>query len=217
MLRDLARRSSLPLCIIGDFNDIMVEEEKKGWCRQPRKLLDGFTDAINDCQLIDLGFTGSMFTWERSPGTRRWVQDRLDRGLANNLWKSMFPRAEFTVMDVTTSDHLPLSLQLNRTMYVPKVHRFRFENMWLKEKDCLHIIQQSWLEMSAYSISEKIHYCCVKLEEWGGGMTKEFKEKIREYKKRLKHLRSRGDRYGVNQYNEVRENYLKLLERQEIY
>lgn len=32
MLRDLAGKSSLPWCIIGDFNDIMAVEEKRGVC-----------------------------------------------------------------------------------------------------------------------------------------------------------------------------------------
>lgn len=174
-------RSSLPWCIVGDFNDIMVADEKYGRCTHHRKFLHGFTDAINDCQLMDLGFIGNMFTWERSKGTARWVQERLDRGLANRQWKDMFPLAEVTELDVSTSDHLPLNLQLNRKIYVPKTHRFLFENMWPKEKDCLHIIQQCWLEMVGYSITDKIQYCCLKLEEWGGGMVKDFKVKIREY------------------------------------
>lgn len=141
ILRDLASRSSLPWCIIGDFNDIMVASEKKGGGVHPRRLLDGFTDAINDCQLIDIGYTGNMFTWEHSRGSSGWIQERLDRGLATKQWREMFPQAEITVPDVSSSDHLPLSLQLNRTMYVPKTHRFIFEHMWLKEKDSIHIIQ----------------------------------------------------------------------------
>lgn len=70
----------------------------------------------------------------------------------------MFPAAEVTVLDVSTSDHLPLSLQLNKKMYVPKTHRFRFESMWVKEKDCLHIIQSCWLEMAGRDITDKIEY-----------------------------------------------------------
>ena len=165
MLRDLAGRSTLPWCIIGDFNDMMVAEEKIGGCAQPRRLLDGFTDCIHDCQLMDLGFVGNEFTWERERGSDRWIQERLDRGLATREWKDLFPRAEVIVLDVSTSDHLPLNLQLNRKIFVPKSHRFRFENMWLKEKDCLHIVQSCWREMANQSIMHKIDYCCLKLEE----------------------------------------------------
>lgn len=69
------------------------------------------------------------------------MQERLDKGLANKQWRDRFPLAEVTVLDITTSDHLTLNLQLNKKIYVPKTHRFRFESMWVKEKDCLHFIQ----------------------------------------------------------------------------
>lgn len=72
----------------------MVADEKLGGCAQPRRLLEGFTAAIEDCQLLDLGFKGNMFTWERSRGSQRWVQERLDRGLANKQWTEMFPLAK---------------------------------------------------------------------------------------------------------------------------
>lgn len=83
ILRELYRRSTLPWCIIGDFNDLMATEEKQGRVVHPRRLLQGFTDVVNDCQLLDLGFNGNMFTWERSRGNEGWIQERLDRGLAN--------------------------------------------------------------------------------------------------------------------------------------
>lgn len=166
---------------------------------------------------MDLGLKGNKFTWERSRGTAKWIQEQLDQGMANRQWKEMFPSADITVIDVSTSDHLPLSLQLNKKMYAPKTHRFRFENMWLKEKDCLNIIHMCWSSMAGHSIMEKIQFCCLKLEEWGGGTVKEFRTKIKEYKWRLKRMRSRRDEMGVREYNETREAYLKLLERHEIY
>lgn len=46
-------------------------------------------------------------------------------------------------------------------------------------------------------------------------MVKEFKVKIKDYKQKLKKLRLRKDRHGMNQYNEARWAYLKLLEKKE--
>lgn len=165
IIRDLAGRSSLPWCIIGGFNDMMLMEEKQGGSAHPRRLIDGFVETVNDCQLMDMGFNGNMFTWERARGTPRWMQERLDRGLVNKQWKDMFPFADITVMDVSSSDHLPLYLQLNRKMYALRTHRFRFGNMWVKEKECLNIIQLCWSKMRDHSITDKIQYCWLKLEE----------------------------------------------------
>ncbi|XP_074322749.1 uncharacterized protein LOC141659720 [Apium graveolens] len=73
------------------------------------------------------------------------------------------------VLDVTTSDHLPLILQLNSQVYMPKSRRFKFENIWIRDVECLNLIQNSWNTPDEGSILEKIEYCCLKLEEWGGG------------------------------------------------
>lgn len=146
----------------------MVADEKQGGRPHPRALLEGFTEVVNECQLLGLGYTGTKFTWEKSRGTERWIQERLDRGLANQQCRDLFPAAE-TVLEVTTSDHLPLSLQLNKQIYVPRRPRFRFENMWIRDKDYLSIIQECWNAMNGNDIMEKIQYCCFKLEEWGGG------------------------------------------------
>ncbi|KAK1354012.1 hypothetical protein POM88_047268 [Heracleum sosnowskyi] len=143
MLRELASRSNLPWCVIGDFNDMMFVNEKRGGRVQPRWLLDGFSEAVNACGLVDLGFKGCEFTWERSRGNTEWVQERLDRGLANKGWRSLFPEAEVQVLEVSTSDHLPLLLQLKRMVYVKKKKRFRFENMWIQEEECYSLIYNS--------------------------------------------------------------------------
>lgn len=106
LLKNLAGRSLLPWCIIGDYNDIVNGEEKNGRVSHPRYLCEGFANAITDCNLSDLGFRGERFTWERGRGSSTWVQERLDRGLATQSWKDLFPRAEIQVLEVSTSDHL---------------------------------------------------------------------------------------------------------------
>lgn len=120
LIRNLSTVSRLPWCIIGDFNDMSSMEEKRGGNRQPRALLTGFSETILECGLEDLGFRGDIFTWERARGTERWVQERLDRGLSMKKWREMFPAAEVHIHEVSTSDHLPLFLQLNRQVYPQK-------------------------------------------------------------------------------------------------
>ncbi|XP_074351625.1 uncharacterized protein LOC141690750 [Apium graveolens] len=129
----------------------------------------------------------------------------------------MFPLAEVHVLEVATSDHLPLNLQLNRKVYVPWSKRFKFENVWLKEKDCLWVVQDSWETADRREILDKISYCCLKLDEWGGGLSQEYKRNLIRCRAQLRKLRSRRDRHGIQVYNEVRWEYLNLLEKQETY
>lgn len=197
MLRGLAEKSQLPWCVIGDFNDMVDECEKRRRRRQPRALLQGFADAIHDCKLLDLGYEGEKFTWERSRGTERWVQCRLDRGLATQEWIDMFPSTVIKVGEVTTSDHLPLFLDLCRRVYVQKGKRFRFENVWIREKECYSLINNCLNGEGLVDIMEKLALCGVKLEEWGGGMVKEMRESLTACRKKMQKLRSRRDAHGV--------------------
>lgn len=64
MLRALAVRSSLSWCTIGNFNDLIMAIGKRGERNHPRNLLQGFSYAIVDCGLHDVGFQGEQFTWE---------------------------------------------------------------------------------------------------------------------------------------------------------
>lgn len=169
LIRNLAAKSDLPWCIIGDFNDLMFAGEKRGGREHPRNLLAGFEETVRDCNLMDLGFVEERYTWEKSRGKENWIQERLDRGLATQQWRNLFPLAEVQVLDVATSDHLPLYLHLNRKVYAPRSKRFKFENVWIKEKDCFRVVKDSWEIGNDREILDKISYCCLKLDEWGGG------------------------------------------------
>ncbi|KAM6580301.1 hypothetical protein CsatA_004075 [Cannabis sativa] len=74
LLRTMATESNLPWCIIGDFNNILSNEDKKGGRPYPSSLLWGFQATIQDCNLIDLELKGYPYTWERSIGTANAVE-----------------------------------------------------------------------------------------------------------------------------------------------
>ncbi|KAL8128213.1 hypothetical protein AgCh_014971 [Apium graveolens] len=215
LIRNLSHASELPWCIIGDFNDMLCVGEKRGGRVHPRHLMEGFRKTIEDCNLLDLGYQGEWFIWEKSRGTVRWMQERLDRGLANKEWMEL--SATVQVMEVSTSDHLPLYLTLNRQVYIPKAHRFRFENMWIKEDECRNLVLDCWNGIEGFNIIEKMALVCAKLEEWGGGMIKEMRIQIQNCKKDLRKYRSRRDVEGIQKYNKVMWEFMRLLEKQEIY
>lgn len=89
--------------------------------------------------------------------------------------------------------------------------------MWLKERECASLVRKSWLSTSGQDILERINTCCLRLSEWGGGLNQEYKQHLADYRVKLRKLRSRRDRNGIQQYNETRYHFLKLLERQETY
>lgn len=77
-LEQLSGKMDLPLVIMGDFNEIMHEGEKMGGNQRLASQMRHFCDVINRCNLRDLGYIGSDFTWCRRWGSRGWIRERLD-------------------------------------------------------------------------------------------------------------------------------------------
>lgn len=85
--------------------------------------------------------------------------------MENVDWLNLFPSAMIKVLEVSSYDHLLLYLMLNRQVYVPKVKRFPFENMWIKEDKCRNIVLDCWNRMDVPNIVDKMLWVCLKLEE----------------------------------------------------
>ena len=90
MLRMLSSKPKLLWCCFGDFNELLKVEEKKGGVPRSHYLMQMFREALDQCDFVDLGFSGPTFTWHG----RRWgelIWERLDRGVANYEWLTQFP------------------------------------------------------------------------------------------------------------------------------
>ena len=67
-LQNLAVNISLPWLLLGDFNDMISEEEKLGGLPVNRTRMMAFRNCLDNYGLMDLGFHGPRFTWtNKSP------------------------------------------------------------------------------------------------------------------------------------------------------
>ena len=48
---------------MGDFNEIVTDDEKLGGYEQSRRLMEDFREAPDSYGLEDLGFLGPAYTW----------------------------------------------------------------------------------------------------------------------------------------------------------
>lgn len=53
----------LPWCILGDFNELLYQSDKRGKHIHPEYLLEGFRKAIEDSMLTEIDLNGGLFTW----------------------------------------------------------------------------------------------------------------------------------------------------------
>lgn len=175
LIRQLNEALTIPWCVIGDLNNILHQNDKRGGRRYPNWLLSGFQEVCSDCNLIDMDLIGYPYTWERGKGSAEWVEVRLDRALISQSWNRLFPLASLENVEISASDHCPIWLKLGLRKHLQSSKRFRFENAWCREPICKQIVQDSWGSNSMDPFRLKVKCCSTALAEWGREITGNFK------------------------------------------
>ncbi|XP_031106146.1 uncharacterized protein LOC116010776 [Ipomoea triloba] len=159
LLRKLKDDSTLSWVVIGDFNDITSQSEKRGIHAHPIMLIDGFNASLNDCHLLDMGMRGNQFTWERGRGTESWVEERLDRVVASIEWAELFEEAVVYNSYTLSSDHCAIFLELEFRPTRATKQKFKFETAWVQDEGCRAMIEASWQQTLGLDFPRRIaHY-----------------------------------------------------------
>ncbi|KAK4559009.1 hypothetical protein RGQ29_008306 [Quercus rubra] len=196
--------------LTGDFNEMLSSSEKLSCRPAPPRQLDAFRAALEHCNLVDLGFIGYPFTWNnRQLGTAN-TKERLDKAVANQMWRSKFPRTTVTHIVSHTSDHLPLILQ----NHAPPKHShrrrrgFKFEEAWLLWDGC-----EQGGSSALETVNKKIGGCALELQVWGASKTHPGTEEIKNLQKRIEVL----NRAPPTQQNRTSKELDEWLGKQEVY
>ena len=74
----------MPWVIAGDFNKPLIGADKFGdrVVSVNRALL--FKDCLDKCNMVDLGFSGSRFTWTNGREIQDLIQERIDKFFVNS-------------------------------------------------------------------------------------------------------------------------------------
>jgi hypothetical protein len=175
LLRELRDMSELPWCVIGDFNDLLSQEDKRGIHPHPNWLCNGFRAAVSDCDLTDIRLEGYPFTWIKSRGRTSVIEERLDRAMATSSWLALYPDVKLQNLLASHSDHSPILLQNSPMVRTRATFNFRFENMWLKEEEVDDVVEEGWGRDSGVTVTERTSRCANKLREWGRRKRLKFK------------------------------------------
>ncbi|GAU43015.1 hypothetical protein TSUD_28340 [Trifolium subterraneum] len=217
LLRELRNMSSIPWCIIGDFNDLLSHADKKGIHPHLNGLCMGFRQAVNDCDLTDIPIEGHPFTWIKSRGTPHVIEERLDRVMASASWLQLFPQVRLSNLLASHSDHSPILLQCKPIIRTHISYSFRFENSWLKESDLEDVVVEGWGGRENLEVVDRVTRCANKLQRWGKRKRVRFKEEIDECVRQMNELRGNQDGEVSLQYQELSEKHATLLIQEEGY
>jgi hypothetical protein len=104
-----------------------------------------FHDALNDCDLVDLGFVGLPFTYDNGRGGDANVKVRLDRAVADIAWRDLFGDATLRHLVSSRSDHCRLLLEARKEDWERhKMRIFHYELMWERLESLALEIKEAW-------------------------------------------------------------------------
>jgi len=225
LLRHLKTHAPLPWLCVGDFNEILSQDEKVGEVVRRERQMDGFRIALEDCQLGDLGYVGSRFTWSNKHGDNTFTKERLDRAVANSEWCGRFPIVSVMILAARTSDHSPVHVlfreqRMERYSYK---RRFKFEDSWYTDVECRTLIAAEWENDilggdSMHDVQRRLSACQHTLSRWSlekfGNAEKQLKLKT----KQLADLQSRAcpENAGAGDISKLQGEIDGILEREDI-
>jgi hypothetical protein len=101
---------------------------------------EAFNDCINSLSLIEVPLLDRKFTWSNKRDTP--TLERLDRVFVNIAWDNLLPSMLLSSMTRSTSDHVPLKVDISTS--IPQSKLFRFENYWTKDATFLPLVTSAW-------------------------------------------------------------------------
>jgi hypothetical protein len=145
LLKRLKPLYDAPWMLIGDFNEAMWSFKQFSSRRRPARQMQAFRDALNHCDVYDLGFIGLPWTFDNKQKGEKNVKVRLDKVVASPSWKDWFKDARVRHLVSSRSDHLPILLDLlDGTDQGKPLRISRYELMWEREESLSSEIERAW-------------------------------------------------------------------------
>ncbi|KAH0773047.1 hypothetical protein KY290_010184 [Solanum tuberosum] len=190
-IKNFATVNSSPWIVIGDFNSIITPEEKKGGNAHNISKSMPFINCILDSGLLDMGFTGSPYTWCNGRAPKRRIWARLDRALANSEWIQSFSESSVEHLVRTGSDHAPMLISTSNSLREPKKY-FRFLDFWTEQEGFMQVVEDAWVIHVEGSPMWKFHLklknVCKSLSHWSRNTIGNIFEKTKELQSKLEML-----------------------------
>ena len=180
----------VPWCMVGDFNEILNNQEKTGGPLRHESSFQPFADMLSCCGMEELSSKGDRFTWG---GLRwkKWIQCCLDRCFANKEWTNLFPGANQRFLEKRGSDHRPVFVSLRASAESFR-GRFCFDKRLLLHSEVKIEVQSAWKgRHHNTSVSEKISICRRAMSKWKKKRVFNAKDKIHILHERLEWFQTR--------------------------
>ncbi|RYQ92149.1 hypothetical protein Ahy_B09g098304 [Arachis hypogaea] len=180
-----------PQVYLGDFNDILNQEEKAGMLPQPKICLETFRRFVDENGLMDVDLKGSKYTWFSNPRNNFITRERLDRVLVNWNWLQIYQNVSLKAAPAISSDHCALILDLQPRGRIKR--EFKFEAFWAEHEECKEVIKKGWQQDEGNrncwgKFIRKRNRCIRELMKWSKRKFKRADKELERKKAELHHI-----------------------------
>lgn len=222
-VRDIAGHMTGTWLCIGDFNDLLSQEDKmRGNPHTLRRILS-FQSFVTDCTLMEIEAKGARYTWcnQRTDGDH--VKEKIDRTFGNPSFNDTFPKALVLHIEPVASDHHILLLQLC-FVGIKCPCPFRFAANWVTHPEFKAIMHECWQleyfagEGGVRRFVERLNECQRLLIRWSKQAFPNNRRVIADLVKKIEILKeSVYTEVSKNQIESLKEQVSEFWHREETY
>ena len=140
----VAELQNLPWVMARDFNEPLEDSDKLGGRAVGINRSLEFKECLDRCNMIDLGFSGTRYTWTNKRELMALIQERIDRFFVNPDWCSIFLEVRVSHLTRCHSDHCPVLLCPKPIPFTHLPRPFRFQTCWLSDPSFPKVVSQAW-------------------------------------------------------------------------
>ncbi|XP_057747648.1 uncharacterized protein LOC130966843 [Arachis stenosperma] len=176
----IAGLCQVPFCLLGDFNEILQVEDRRG-LQNLSVSAEEFKSWVQDMQLVDFPLTDRKFTWFRGKSC-----SRIDRVLVNIEWVEQFPDLRLRGGPRGLSDHCLLIVEDTKVRGGPRL--FRSLDAWFSHEGFLRMVKNEWRTLGGGPFLDKLKALTIPLRQWHKDNFRDMDTRLQKFEEELRKL-----------------------------
>ncbi|XP_074291406.1 uncharacterized protein LOC141618198 [Silene latifolia] len=104
--------------------------------------MEPFRRCVEDCEVVDIAATGSLYTWNNKQRPEERIYSRIDRFLVNREWCDLYPDTYAHFLPEGLFDHSPCLIRSSTNGRGKS--SFKYLDMWGNSKEFVNIVKKYW-------------------------------------------------------------------------
>lgn len=206
-----------PWILLGDFNEILCNEEKRGGVIRSESSFFPFRNLMTACGLMEVSYQGNPFSWFGYRGDGL-VHCKLDRVVANADWHLLFPEARSLYLPRIGSDHSPIVTSFNGDE-PRRIGTFRYDKRWKAKEGFNEVVHHGWNQLEEEEEADlvaKIRSCRRAMAKWKRHSKPNSEFQIRELKRKIDEI-THQDAYNRQELQALKSQLHKAYKDEEAF